>query len=257
MPLKLIACDLEATCWEDPARRLTQEEETEIIEIGAVELCPLTYQTLDTFQSLVRPVRHPTLSDYCLDLTGILQEEVDAASIFEEVWPRFRAWLGDLEQVAFCAWGGFDDHQLQQQVEALGEPAPGWSPTNIRVEFNAWCRDHGQDHHRVGLAGALEVLGSPPLTHAHRALHDAKGVGQVIAWVRNRENLSAPTQALWGLIQERAPATTHRGHARAHLAMDKGAFTRARRELMRVGLVEQLGDGQGVQPRTIPDLPVR
>ena len=253
MTRRLIACDLEATCWEDPERRLTQAEETEIIEIGAVELCPRTYRPLRTFDSLVRPQRHPALSEYCLLLTGIRQQDVDAAAPFAEVWTRFHGWLGDLGEVDFYAWGDFDHHQLVRQVESLGEASPAWTPFDIRGEFQEWCRDHDQRHHRVGLAGALELLGSPPLEKAHRALHDAHGVRQVLASVRDPARISPGSQALWALIAERSPAATHRGHARSKLSMDKPAYTRHQRELTRVGLVDVLGDGQGMRARTIPD----
>lgn len=253
MTRRLIACDLEATCWEDPARRMTQTEETEIIEIGAVDLCPRTYRPQATFNALVSPQRHPTLSEYCLRLTGIRQEEVDAADPFAEVWSAFHAWLGDLDRVDFYAWGDFDHRQLVRQVEALDQPSPSWASFDIRGEFQAWCRDHDQRHQRVGLAGALELLGCPPLEQAHRALHDAHGVGQVLASVRDPAGISPGSQTLWALIAERSPSATHRGHARAELGMDKAAYMRSQRELARVGLVELLGDGQGMRARTFPD----
>ena len=253
MSRRLIACDLEATCWEDPARRMTQAEETEIIEIGAVDLCPDTYRPLATFTALVSPERHPTLSEYCLTLTGIGQEEVDAARSFAKVWSEFQAWLGDLDRVDFYAWGDFDHQQLARQVEELGQPVPSWTPFDIRGEFQAWCRDHDQPPQRVGLSGALELLGCPPLEQAHRALNDAHGVGQVLASVRDPAKLSPVSQALWGLIEKRSPAATHRGHARAELGMDKAAYARSERELARVRLVDLLTDGQGMRARTIPD----
>ena len=40
---------------------------------------------VDVFQSYVRPVINPKLSEFCKTLTGIEQEVVDKADVFEDV----------------------------------------------------------------------------------------------------------------------------------------------------------------------------
>ena len=48
---------------------------------------------IDEFRTFVRPVRHPTLSPFCTELTGITQADVDAAPAFPAVVARFHDWL--------------------------------------------------------------------------------------------------------------------------------------------------------------------
>jgi 3'-5' exoribonuclease 1 len=74
-----LVIDLEATCCNDDSFPRT---EMEAIEIGAVIVCPTTFQPIDELQSFIRPVRNPLLTDFCCDLTGISQQQVDAAPLF-------------------------------------------------------------------------------------------------------------------------------------------------------------------------------
>ena len=48
---------------------------------------------VDVFQSYVRPVINPKLSEFCKTLTGIEQEVVDKADVFEDVLKKFEAWM--------------------------------------------------------------------------------------------------------------------------------------------------------------------
>lgn len=59
-----------------------------------------TLQVVDTFQTYVRPTWRPTLTDFCVNLTGIQQSTVDAAPTWPEAIKLFEAWLDkwDLRQ---------------------------------------------------------------------------------------------------------------------------------------------------------------
>lgn len=65
----------------------------EIIEFPAVLVSTELQQVVDHFQAYCRPVLNPTLSGFCMELTGITQEEVDAADTFPQVLREFEAWL--------------------------------------------------------------------------------------------------------------------------------------------------------------------
>jgi len=65
----------------------------EIIEFPAVLVSTELQQVVDHFQAYCRPVLNPTLSGFCMELTGIKQEEVDAADTFPQVLRDFEAWL--------------------------------------------------------------------------------------------------------------------------------------------------------------------
>lgn len=84
----LIAIDLEATCWEKRQRNCQ-----EIIEFPAVLINLETGKIEKEFHQYVRPVEIPELSDYCVNLTGIPQETVDAADLLPDVIESFTLWI--------------------------------------------------------------------------------------------------------------------------------------------------------------------
>ena len=50
-------------------------------------------ERVDVFHSFVRPVINPKLSEFCKSLTGIEQETVDKAEVFQDVLIRFESWM--------------------------------------------------------------------------------------------------------------------------------------------------------------------
>jgi inhibitor of KinA sporulation pathway (predicted exonuclease) len=68
--------DVEATCSNDG---VVPRHEMEIIEVGAVMQSSRTFEIESEFRTFIRPVRHPVLTDFCTDLTGITQENVAGA----------------------------------------------------------------------------------------------------------------------------------------------------------------------------------
>ncbi|KAG0298966.1 hypothetical protein BGZ98_010399 [Dissophora globulifera] len=81
--------DVEATCERD----FSFEFPNEVIEFPVVLLDGSTLEIVDEFHSYVRPTHRPVLSDFCVQLTGITQETVDAAPTFTEVLDMFEDWL--------------------------------------------------------------------------------------------------------------------------------------------------------------------
>ncbi|MCE0760081.1 exonuclease domain-containing protein [Marinobacter sp. G11] len=94
----ILVVDLEATCWENqttPAGDAQSVHIMEIIEIGCA-LATRQGELLDARSFLVRPTRHPILSDFCTELTGITQSMVEGAPALSEAIEAMNAWLGDL-----------------------------------------------------------------------------------------------------------------------------------------------------------------
>lgn len=78
----ILVIDLEATC-DDPPFPVT-----EILEVGAVWVAP-DGQILDRFQSFVRPIERPQLTDFCKRLLPhIDQATIDAAPIWGRPSPQ-------------------------------------------------------------------------------------------------------------------------------------------------------------------------
>ncbi|PSN54787.1 hypothetical protein C0J52_02011 [Blattella germanica] len=84
-----VIVDFEATCQEVNAPDYPHE----IIEFPAVLVNTEKQKIVDQFQSYCRPVVNPTLSPFCKELTGITQEQVEAADTFPVVLDNFEAWL--------------------------------------------------------------------------------------------------------------------------------------------------------------------
>jgi len=116
---RIIAVDVEATCWKKGI--FSRKKET--IEIGAVQLL------LDgdeakwpEFQTFVRPLRLPRLSSFCRELTGITQQDVDAAPAFPEALRLFLEWSQPVEPIVLATWSRYDLWQLDLDLEAHGLP---------------------------------------------------------------------------------------------------------------------------------------
>ncbi|MBY5957023.1 exonuclease domain-containing protein [Membranicola marinus] len=110
--MKFILFDLEATCWDGYHSNAIQE----IIEIGALAINRYG-EHMDEFDELVRPVINPRLSLYCQNLTGIQQQEVNAALDFETVYDDFETWANADVDTWFVSWGTFDPDLLREECE--------------------------------------------------------------------------------------------------------------------------------------------
>jgi len=88
--------DFEATCWGDG--RSVEDNEREIIEFPSI-LYKIDWKNnveyISEFAKYVRPVKHPILSEFCTKLTGITQDTVDNAEVFETVYNQHYQWIND------------------------------------------------------------------------------------------------------------------------------------------------------------------
>jgi 3'-5' exoribonuclease 1 len=116
---RIVVIDVEATCWKKGV--FSRKKET--IEIGAVRmLLDREESEWPEFQTFVRPQRLPHLSTFCRELTGISQENVDAAPSFPDAMRLFLQWSPPLEQVVLASWSRYDLWQLDLDLEAHGLP---------------------------------------------------------------------------------------------------------------------------------------
>ncbi|XP_070269822.1 ERI1 exoribonuclease 2 isoform X4 [Myotis yumanensis] len=90
----LVVIDFESTCWEDGKRRRTQE----IIEFPAVLLNTSTGEIESEFHAYVQPQEHPILSEFCMELTGIKQAQVDEGVPLKICLSQFCKWIQKIQQ---------------------------------------------------------------------------------------------------------------------------------------------------------------
>ena len=165
--------DLEATCWDDGRPRT----EMEIIEIGAVLLRGSSLEVVDEFQTFVKPVANPILSDFCMKLTKITQKDVEQAPGFEEAFRSFMAWV-DSYGARICSWGAYDRSQFEQDCRRhhVSIPSSFANHLNVKKAFQVWQACGSCD-----LPTALNKLDLTLDGTHHRGIDDARNIAKIAA----------------------------------------------------------------------------
>lgn len=166
--------DLEATCSDDGS---VPRQEMEIIEIGAVMQNARTLEVESEFQTFVRPVRHPVLTEFCSQLTGIEQHQVAAAPTFPEAIESLKRWMYTFADAKFCSWGDYDRGQFVQDCTYHGTAYPFRSDhLNLKAEFS-----HSLGlRKKFGLDAAVAHLGMKFEGSHHRGIDDARNIARIV-----------------------------------------------------------------------------
>lgn len=171
----MVVLDLEATCWA-PGQGYAVKE-AEVIEVGAVRLAPGSLSVIDTFETFVAPARHPVLSAYCVELTGIETAMLHGAPRFPEVYHQLVKFCGKRNQALLAAWGQFDRTLLMRECERWG--IAGQLPSEYLNLATLFQQLTGCPK-KLGLQEALAWLGLAPEGVPHRALPDAWNAARVL-----------------------------------------------------------------------------
>ena len=169
-----VVIDFEATCTNT---NLFPRNQMEIIEIGAV-LCHNKNQiNISYFQSFIRPVRNPILTNFCLNLTSIQQADVDSAPLFPEMMCKFQEWLYENKatQAIFCSWGAFDKNILLENCNHHQIEYPFTQHINLKKRFA-----QKQNCKPKGMLQALHQVKIQPKGAHHRGLDDAQNISKLL-----------------------------------------------------------------------------
>ena len=169
--MQTVVFDLEATCWEGGSTL----EEQEIIEIGAVRL-DSGFEIADEFSELVRPVIRPILSDFCMQLTGIMQQDVDTASEFRIVGRRFLEWIGQ-KQCTPVSWGAYDLRHLELECRRHDVILPSYFG-NAHINLKGLFAKKSKIR-QCGMKAALKILRLDFEGMHHRGLDDARNIAKI------------------------------------------------------------------------------
>ncbi|XP_032144209.1 3'-5' exoribonuclease 1 isoform X2 [Cebus imitator] len=131
--------DFEATCEEGNPPEFVHE----IIEFPVVLLNTHTLEIEDTFQQYVRPEINTRLSDFCISLTGITQDQVDRADTFPQVLKKVIDWmklkeLGTKYKYSILTDGSWDMSKflnIQCQISRIKYPSFAKKWINIRKSY--------------------------------------------------------------------------------------------------------------------------
>jgi inhibitor of KinA sporulation pathway (predicted exonuclease) len=186
-PEYYLVVDLEATTSRDGS---VPKDEMETIEIGAVLVRVESLELEAEFATLVRPVRHPTLTAFCTELTTITQAMVAEAPLFPAAMAAFtRRMPLSRPEVVFCSWGEFDRLQLERDCAYHGIPYPLPVHFNLKRRFSESLGSlrqfgpHRSGRHRFGVAQALAACHLEFEGTAHRGLDDARNIARLLPWI--------------------------------------------------------------------------
>jgi 3'-5' exoribonuclease 1 len=185
----ILVLDLEATCCD---RETIKRHQTEIIEIGAVMVETENLTVIDEFQTFVKPVRFPVLTEFCESLTSITQAEVDQAAGYEEAIALLKQWLSNYPNSVFGSWGDYDRKQFTQDSQFHNVAFPIAFPhVNLKQQFS---EQQGLPK-RYGMAQALQLAGIALEGTHHRGLDDAKNIAKLLPWILGRQQLTSELSA--------------------------------------------------------------
>ncbi len=142
----------------------------EIIQIGAVRLADG-----EEFSLTMKPRFFPKLNERIGKLTGLTQDELDAAISTEEGLQRFLDWCG--EDAALLEWSGEDVLVLKQNLFLYGLGKD--FPQNCYDVQAAFSRQFATEKREPALSDAVELLGIPEQWNYHEALADARYTAEI------------------------------------------------------------------------------
>lgn len=179
-----IVVDLEATCTD---KNEFPREEMEIIEIGAVCL-DSDNNVRDTFQTFIRPLKHPQLTEFCKELTTIKQTDVDLAYTFNTAMPQFLQWVKNVtgrNDYVFYSWGNFDKNIFRRQCIENNVDARIFLSKHRNAK-TVFATEHRLKK-EVGVGGALKIKKMEFMGTPHRADSDAHNIARLVSTLKERQ----------------------------------------------------------------------
>jgi 3'-5' exoribonuclease 1 len=184
-----IIIDFEATCEKD----MKFEYENEIIEFPAILLDTTTNQIVSIFHSYVRPTKNPTLTSYCIELTGIQQQQVDQSEDFVTVYREFERWIERYQlnptregNTAFITDGPWDLRDfLRKQCDISGMKPATWFNhwVNLRRGFRYFYfykKNLPVSSESFNIDTMLKRLGWTFEGRMHSGLHDSFNITRIV-----------------------------------------------------------------------------
>ncbi|XP_073100571.1 uncharacterized protein [Elaeis guineensis] len=177
-----VVIDFEATC--DKEKNPYPQE---IIEFPSVLVNSMTGQLEASFQTYVRPLYHQCLTDYCKELTGIQQIEVDRGVPLSEALLMHDKWLEDKgikqKNFAVVTWGDWDCRVMLEsecRFKSLRKPPYFNRWINLKVLFQ---EVFGM---RCNLGEAVQQAGLAFEGRPHCGLDDARNTARLLTHLMHR-----------------------------------------------------------------------
>ncbi|KAI8901327.1 ribonuclease H-like domain-containing protein [Globomyces pollinis-pini] len=178
-----LVLDFEGTCDENSRF----DYASEIIEFPVILIDGQTLQIVDQFHRYVRPILQPTLTEFCISLTGITQEMVDKADPFDQVYNEFKTWLETycpkpFNDCVFVTDGPWDLRDFfEKEITYYGMVRPDYmkSIINLRKQFQDYYKTSGNLNSMLSFL-KMEFQGRP-----HSGIDDATNLARIFLHMAN------------------------------------------------------------------------
>ncbi|KIJ69481.1 hypothetical protein HYDPIDRAFT_80257 [Hydnomerulius pinastri MD-312] len=166
-------------------------------------------EIVDEFRSFVKPTWRPQLSEFCTDLTGITQAQVNYAPTFPKVLKMFTRFLAQhglidprngrpMQRFCWCSDGPFDIRDfVVKQCFISNIPMPSWlkgDVLDVRRVVSVWAATNGASENQqirtrfatsyhlrsLNIPQQLRALGLGPFQgRAHSGIDDTRNIARV------------------------------------------------------------------------------
>jgi len=171
--------DLEETCMNYEAI-----DPQEVIEFSAIAISAATGQIQSEFHIFVKPEINPRLTEYCIETTGITQENVDSGVEFTKCMDLVDEWLDSLKcnsgEVSYT-WVSLNDRDLgtllpaQFELHKCSLPMAFQQWVNVKEVFFAAYKVKP-----TGLMSMLDELSLELTGLQHGGIDACRNVGKIV-----------------------------------------------------------------------------
>lgn len=180
-----ILIDIEATCWGKNEKH--KGTPSEIIELSAIAIDD-SFEILEVFSEFIKPMIEPKLSEFCVKLTGIKQQDINNSKCFNEVMSRFENWsLKFKDSYKFIAWGNYDQVLLRKNLlmnkDIYGNSYKYVSNKRFYNLQNKFEEIMYMSKGNCSLTKALLIIGDSFQGREHSGLNDVKNMLKVYQFV--------------------------------------------------------------------------
>lgn len=165
---KINIIDLEATCWATDQEKGSQKQE--IIQIGLAEFDQQTFE-YELFSYYIKP-QYSTVSQYCVDLTGITSDTLKDSPNYKTLWPEIRE-KHNLSKRVWMSWGDWDKKMFAAN-HSIYHLSSGMNSRHLNLKLlvtlmKGLPKEFGESEAGLQFSPAITFEGSP-----HNALNDVR-----------------------------------------------------------------------------------
>lgn len=171
---------------EETKNNVSSNMPFEIIQIGALKL-DKNFETISTFNRLVKPTLYKSIHPFIENLTKITNEMVDSCEDFISVYEDFLNFIGD-DEIILCVWGLADIKELIRNIKFYDLPAT-YISKYIDVQKYTSKFFKFPKSSRIGLKNAIEFLNIPFEGEFHDAFNDAHYTAEIFKLIYSHRRI--------------------------------------------------------------------